>query len=132
MTKQEERIIERLDGIQKQVAARDPRDVTQSTYVVYNNILDRLRNTLAAMRSYGMDPEQHNKFKTTLDKLVERIERESRIEALELFKALVAYFDEAGYFGLCWQVYCTVGEIHQARLREVLPAHLKTAVTIMT
>lgn len=132
MTKQEERIIDRLDSIQKQLLTRDPNSHQQTTYVFYNNVLDKFRNVLSAMQSYNMDPEQHTKLKTTLCKLVERIEGESRIEALELLKCLVAYFDEQGHFGLCWNVYCIAGEIYQARLREVLPAHLKSAVTLMT
>lgn len=132
MTKQEERIIERLTNIQTKIATRNPRDFLQSSYVLYNSIVESLDNVMSAMRSYGMDPEQHNKFKTTLCKLVECIERETRIEALEMLKGLVTLFEERGHFGLCWQIYCTVEDIHKPRLREILPAHLQSAVTLMT
>lgn len=132
MTKQEERIIERLSSIQELIANRNPQEVGQSTYAYYNRIMDRFRDTISAMKSYNMDIEGHTKLKTTLDKLVERIDRESRIEALELHRALVVWLDGQGYFNLCWQVYCTVREIHQPRLLEVLPAHLRTAVIMMS
>lgn len=132
MTKQEERIIERLQSIQDRIKTRNTRDSLQSSYVLYNSIVESFNNTLATMRSYGIDPEQHTKLATTLCKLVECIERESRIEAIEMLKGLVVMLDEQGYFGLCWNVYCISAEIHQVRLREVLPAHLRTAVTLMT
>ncbi len=132
MTKQEERIIERLANIQTKIASRNPRDFLQSSYVLYNSIVESLDNVMSAMRSYGMDPEHHTKFKTTLCKLVECIEGETRIEALEMLKGLVTLFDERGHFGLCWNVYCIVGDIHKVRLKEVLPAHLQSAVTLMT